>query len=54
MDETYDFKENDKYAEAREAEDDIDAFERKLRGEAPATSGAATSDPPADTGIGGP
>ena len=35
MDETYDFKENDKFAEAREAEDDIDAFERKLRGEAP-------------------
>ena len=40
MDETYYFEEKSEKTEGREAIDDIDAFERRLRGEAPAKAAA--------------
>ena len=43
MDETYHFEEKSERAEGREAMDDIDAFEARMRGEAPARKAAPSA-----------
>ena len=43
MDETYHFEEKSERAEGREAMDDIDAFEARMRGDAPARKAAPSA-----------